>query len=535
MKVAIYARVSTEAQEERQTIGQQLTACRQYCAQRDWEIVAEFKDEAISGSTSFETRPAGRQLLEALTGKQVDAVVIYCVDRLSRNNELGVPAYNALQRLTKGETHFVLHSFDDTPEGELQFTLFMGIATYERKVIRRRMMGGVRAKVEAGTMYRASTPPYGYRYNRETKQLEIREDTAEVVRRIYHMYCEGLGVHAIAARLSELGIPVPSAGTKRQNKFGWHKTRVRHILQSPVYVGRGTYRAGVFEDGKEVRKTLPMPCPPLVDEKLFERVQGLTRLHSTNAKRNTKKLYLLQGLLWCGSCGSRYSSISDGAGHKYYRCSRRNTYGAKRGGHEGIKWGYSANTLDDIVRKFVKAFMERPQLLLPHIKRQVETLVSKAEGLAGQVTEMKRRLEELRVEEDRVLEMGAKGVFKDDAQMFAKLDTVRKAQAGIEKQLKSQKRQATPVEKARTALLGIHDKITQMLVEAQVNDPQGLVKFQWADYADPELKKVIRYLINRIIILDDGKLRFEGVLLEPGAAESSDFPLPQAIEVPRSR
>ncbi len=126
-------------------------------------------------------------------------------------------------------------------------------------------------------MYRASTPRFGYRYNREAKQMEVRDDTAEVVRRIYAMYIEGLGVHAIATRLSELGVPVPSAGTKRQNVFGWHKTTVRNILGSPVYVGRGTYHARVYEDGKEVTKALPMSCPPIIDDKLFAKAQELTR------------------------------------------------------------------------------------------------------------------------------------------------------------------------------------------------------------------------------------------------------------------
>jgi len=169
----------------------------------------------------------------------------------------------------------------------------------------------------------------------------------------------------------------------------------------------------------------------------------------------------------------------------------------------------------------------------------VETLVEKAEGLSGQVATMKAQLEELRTEEDRILNMGAKGIYKDEAQMFAKLEPVRRSQTAIEKQLKSVGRKASPVEKARTALLRIHEQITEMLVAAQVNDPEGLVKLEWADYPDPELRKVIRYLVQRIVVQngDDKKLklRFEGVLFEPGAEESSNFPLPEAIEIPRPR
>ena len=529
MKVAIYARVSTAGQEQQKTVEQQLTACREHCLKNEWEVIAEFKDEAVSGSTPFHQRPAGGQLLEALTAKQVDGVVILCADRLARDTLEALIVMKEFSRL-KTTVEFVSQSFDETPQGKFTFEIMMSVAKLEKGLIRERMMRGTRTKVEAGEMYRASTPRYGYRYNRETKQMEIREDTAAIVRRIYEMYLEGLGVHAIATRLSELGVPVPSAGTNRSNVFGWHKTTVRNILGSPVYVGQGTYRAKVYEDGKEVTKVLPMLCPPIIDEKLFAKVQELTRKHSANKKRNTKLFYLLQGLLYCGHCDSRYSSLSDGRGTKYYRCARRNLYGKKRGGHEDIKWQYRAEVLDDVARKFVRAFMERPQLLLPHVQRQVETLVEKADGLSGQTTTLKRQLEELRAEEDRVLDMGAKGIFKDEAQMSTKLDEVRKAQTVIERKLKSLTQQATPVEKAREALLRLHEQLTQMMVEVQVNDPDGKVKLKWADYPDVELKKVIRYLVNRIVVQDNGSLTFEGVLMEPGAEEPANFPLPSTFK-----
>lgn len=534
-KVAIYARVSTKSQEERQTIEQQLIACREYCARKNWEVAEEFKDEAVSGSTPFDSRPAAKRLLEALDAKQVDAVVIYCVDRLSRSNEFGIPAYNLLLRKTKDNVDFVIQSFDATPEGKLQFHTFIGIAEYERGNFRRRSMSGIRTRIEAGKMYRASTPRYGYRYNSEIKQMEVKEDTAEVVRRIYAMYLEGLGAHAIAARLSDNGVPVPSAGTKRgvkaaENAYGWHKTTVRNILQSPVYVGRGSYRARMFEDGKEITKVLPMGCPPIIDDQLFTKVQELVRKHSADKKRNTRLLYLLQGLLYCGHCDSRYSSLSDGKGTKYYRCARRNLYGKRRGGHEGVKWAYRAEVLDDVARKFVRAFMERPQLLLPHVQRQVETLVTKAEGLSGETTALKRRLQELEADENRVLDMGAKGMYKNDAQMFTKLDTIRKDQAKVEGQLKSLTRRTTPVEKARRALLRLHEQLTEMLVAIQVNDPDGEVRLEWAGYPDKELKAVIRYLVDRIVVEDNGKLTFKGVLMWPGAEESGNLPLPSTYK-----
>jgi len=63
MKTAIYARVSTEGQAERQTIESQLLACRDYCAQHNYEVIGEYLEDGVSGSVPFADRPAGARLL----------------------------------------------------------------------------------------------------------------------------------------------------------------------------------------------------------------------------------------------------------------------------------------------------------------------------------------------------------------------------------------------------------------------------------------------------------------------------------------
>ena len=113
MKVAIYARVSTAGQEQQKTVEQQLIACRDHCLKNEWEVVTEFKDEAVSGSTPFHQRLAGGQLLEALATKQVDGVVILCADRLARDTLEALLVMRSFKRL-KATVEFVSQSFDET-------------------------------------------------------------------------------------------------------------------------------------------------------------------------------------------------------------------------------------------------------------------------------------------------------------------------------------------------------------------------------------------------------------------------------------
>lgn len=533
MRAAIYSRVSTEEQgkDDKVSLDYQYEQCKTYTESRDWEVVKVYR-QMTSG------RKWGRlaEMLKDAEAKLFDIVVFHKLDRFGRSTRDILNAHHELQQY--GVTiASVMDNIDTSTSMGLAMMQMQGVfAELDVNTIADRMQVGIVERVKAGTMYRSSTPPYGYRRHTckegcekgcdQTKQIEIREDTATIVRRIYDMYVEGLREHAIASRLSELGIPVPSATTNRKNRYGWHKTTVRRILRSPVYVGRGVYWAKQVEEGKKVTKALPMSCPPIISEQLFAKVQEIAGQHSTRNQRNTKLFYLLQGLVYCGHCDSKYSSLSDGRGTKYYRCARRNLYGAKRGGHKGVKWAYRAEVLDDKVKKFVKDFMANPKVLLPHVQRQVETLVKKAEGLSDETTEMRQRLEELQAEEDRILNLAQKGLYKDEAQMSTKLDEVRKDQAAIDRKLKALTRKTTPVENARKALLKIHDQITKSLIELQVNDPNGEVRFEWADYPDKELKKVIRYLIDRVVVKDDGSLGLEGVLIAPGSEEPADFPLP---------
>ena len=124
MKVAIYARVSSQDQAERQTIDSQLVACRDYCRERGHEALVELTDEAGSGATPFDERAAGRELLTLVTAREVEGVVIYCPDRLGRDTTEALTAMAEFKRL-KAAVEFVVQSFDDTPEGVFQFQVLL--------------------------------------------------------------------------------------------------------------------------------------------------------------------------------------------------------------------------------------------------------------------------------------------------------------------------------------------------------------------------------------------------------------------------
>ena len=514
-RAAIYARVSTEDQAERQTITVQVDACRAYCEKQGWAVVEECLDDGVSGATSFEERPGGQRLLTLLEGKQVDHVVIYCVDRLSRDMATGVPAYNRLVRLTNGHVDFVMNSFDDSPEGRFQFTIFMGVATLEREVIKRRTMGGITKKVRAG-MYRASVPPYGYRYDPETRQLVVREDTAEVVRRIYELYLTGMGHRAIVTELMKANVPPPAEGTTRKNTKGWHVSRVRHFLLSPVYKGEGVYRAkdpNRLNGGK--REEIAMPCPPIIAEATWDLVQ---RRHEERGVRwegpRTKHLYLLSKMLHCDDCGGNYSPFRS-HDKSYYRCHRRAIYSGNKAtvkAHEGKRWNWPAATIDGVVKAFVRRFMSDPEHLAPYVDAAIAEKQAVTEAAHADVAKLERRLAELEAEEASLLRL------KDKEQMVRLLDANAEARKRVDKELKVVRQRSLTVEDTRQALINLRAELWELTAQAKAaREKYGdSVEVEWPEPGtEEEWRLYVRHLIDKVWITGSGKklsVRFEGVL-----------------------
>jgi len=84
-QAAIYARVSTDDQAERgYSLPSQIEACKQFATQKGLNVVSVYNDD-ISGAMPISARPEGEQLQEAINTRLINTVIVYCVDRLSRD------------------------------------------------------------------------------------------------------------------------------------------------------------------------------------------------------------------------------------------------------------------------------------------------------------------------------------------------------------------------------------------------------------------------------------------------------------------
>jgi site-specific DNA recombinase len=150
MRVALYARVSTEEQREKQSIETQIDSARPWCEREGVPLVAISRDEGISGTVPFEDRPGGKHLLADARQKKFNVVLVYKVDRLGRADVVSHVALHHLETLGVG-LRSLTEPFDTaTPQGRFMFSILVANSAMERENIRERSIARKHRIVKVG-------------------------------------------------------------------------------------------------------------------------------------------------------------------------------------------------------------------------------------------------------------------------------------------------------------------------------------------------------------------------------------------------
>jgi site-specific DNA recombinase len=188
MKIAaVYCRVSTDSQEREGTSLQtQLDACLKRCTEKGYDVVHQFV-ETYSGLTL--ERPRLTELRDLVRDHKIDVVIIYCLDRLSRDPTHGVIITEELEKCNV-VLEAVAESVDNSELGKL-ISYIRGFASkLEAEKIRERTMRGKRARAKEGRMPGGSgSRIYGYDYIKVSQKgggrRVINEVETKWVRDIY--------------------------------------------------------------------------------------------------------------------------------------------------------------------------------------------------------------------------------------------------------------------------------------------------------------------------------------------------------------
>jgi site-specific DNA recombinase len=347
-RAAIYTRVSREDSAKRgHSLTGQADLCRSYAEREGYQVVLELREEGISGATPFAERPEGARLVEAIRKREVDAVICYAVDRLSRDSVEG-QVLNSLWQSIGVELHALDAGGKIEGKNNLLLAIKSIIAAEEREKTRQRSMDNKADKARNGKIV-GSRAPYGYAlvYDRDSGRVETLapvEERAEIVRRIFAWYAMGdetgqpLPANAIARRLSEMGVPSP--GEVHENLYHrtrgpgmWRSMAVLEILKNEVYAGVWNFRMRLGWNQRSQNpgsgplrprdEWIPVPVPALVERELWDAAQARRANNRQSARYNAAKWeYLLLGRIRC-ACGRAMGGDYSGRKYRIYRCGSR--------------------------------------------------------------------------------------------------------------------------------------------------------------------------------------------------------------------
>jgi len=390
---AIYARVSSEQQREENTIASQTASLIEFASSHDLEVPGEwvFEDEGYSGATL--ERPGLERVRDLAAEGQIQVVLAYAPDRLSRKYAYQILLIEEFARHGV-ETLFVKSPQGDSAEDQLLVQFQGMIAEYERAQILERSRRGKRHRAHSGEVSVMSGAPYGYRYIRKTDEAPaayiVDEAEAHVVRRAYEMYTvEGLSIGEITRRLNAESIPPRKSGR-------WERSVVWGVLRNSAYRGvacfgktRVSGRTRVMRPQRRRGVTMPsttasherpredwieIPVPALVSEESFARAQELLRENKIRSRRRTIAPSVVQGLVSCAKCGYAFSRTSTQTSARkihYYKCIGSDSWRKLGGPVCDNRRFVRQELLDQIVWAEVIRLLEEPALLQQELDRRL--------------------------------------------------------------------------------------------------------------------------------------------------------------------
>lgn len=348
MRSVVYARFSTALQRDA-SVEDQIRQCKAFIAGKGWSFVRSYEDRAMSGASAF--RPAYQKMRDDSRAGAFDVVVAVSLDRFSRDQEDTAALYKRLKHL--GIPIVTIAEGEVTP---LHVAFAGAMNSIALTLLAEKTWAGLEGRVLQGCS--GGGIPYGYRLDESRNGRDgnadkagkgdrgyrvIDPEQAEIVRRIFSAYADGVAPRAIAFALNREGIPGPRGSAWAQSTINGNRQRGTGILNNEIYVGRLVWNRLEYrkdpDTGKRVSRLNPetdwrvvdVPGLRIVPPELWDAAKA--RQHALDAglekKRDPDKnrrsgicgtrrpQHLLSGLIRCSICGGGMSLV----GGTSYGCS----------------------------------------------------------------------------------------------------------------------------------------------------------------------------------------------------------------------
>lgn len=283
-------------------------------------MVDVYADEGITG-TDMEKRDDLNRLLRDCRMGKIDRIICKSISHFARNTEELLHMMRMLKEFGVS-IYFEDKDIDSDKLNSEMFVTFPGMAAQqESEAISGNVRWSIQKRMKTGD-YNCTFAAYGF--EQKNGELIVKENEAEVVRKIFYMYLQGAGLQTIANRLNEEGIP------RRYGYTVWNQTAVRYILTNERYKGDAVlqkkYRTETLPR-KQIRNKrekkqyyVGNANPPIVSRETFDTAQVLLNSRKGNGCRGEKSPF--SGRLRCPDCGGTFRRQKL-RGKTYWHCENR--------------------------------------------------------------------------------------------------------------------------------------------------------------------------------------------------------------------
>lgn len=485
VRCAIYTRKSHEEglEQEFNSLDAQREACEAYVTSQKHDgwvaLPTEYDDGGFTGGNM--ERPALKQLLADIEAGQVDIVLVYKVDRLSRSL---MDFAQLVVLFEKRNVAFVsvTQRFDTTSSmGRLTLNILLSFAQFERELCSERIRDKIASAKRKGK-YVGGTPFLGYDVDREKMRLVVNPTEVDVVRRIFERFCKLSSCMLVARELNDQGYRMKSWTAKDGSHHGgsvWNKTRVHRTLTNRRYIGEVTFQGQNYPGEHEA----------IIDRRTWDRVQAILSENRNYRASQTRRTTAapLKGILRCGCCNAAmgpHYAIRRGKRYHYYVCRA-----AGKNGYDTCQVrSVPAGQIEGAVLAYLKKVFADPEMTARTFRAVSQQTTEEYQARQRERTAKQDRLSELRQAIGKLVRAGgdkAGGALSDE------LRTLNDEYAAAEKRLREldaaiDEQRAIPTERDVAAALRVIDplweelfpaekeRIMHLLVESAIVRPDGL-------------------------------------------------------------
>lgn len=406
MNIAAYCRVSTDKEDQLNSLEVQKEFFAEYTKRTGDVLVRLYADEGISGTKIKNRKEFLRMMKDAEYGL-FDMVVVKDISRFARNTVDLLQNIRKLKALGI-ETQFLTANMTSMGNSEFVLTIFGALAQEESANTSKRVKFGKKVNAEKG---RVPNIVYGYdKTIGDYFNLEINKEEAAVIRQIYKWYTEeGFGAAKISNMLNERGI-------KTKRNCGWSQNAICRILTNELYTGKiinGKQEVSDFLTGQRKDKdesdwiVVDKPELRIIEPEVYEKTQEIlesrNKAFHLNRERQSNK-YLFSTLIKCKECGWSFRRTVRTYKNTYVRwvCSGHNGKGADSCPNAVT---IDEDELIEILQNYFANILKQKKHIIEYVVNEFQKVYKAKDENAEYEKELNSRLAKLQKSRQKYMDM----------------------------------------------------------------------------------------------------------------------------------